>query len=397
MRKIRFFLFFLFSALLSAAPYSLAAEGDPFYLAVLNSRQPEQLAAPYTYKFLNSTDRVVFYLVGDGVKKIPFLEGHIVGGHAVVGSTPFPDCNSHDTMVATTVVTALTDAKFFSVRLSECGSSIMGSAMLAGLKFVAKDVAAKKKLGWLPIVLITSGFTGSGAKTWGATDVAAIRKAGAIVIGAADHDEALPPCTSWPSALPTVVGVGSVDENLTVTSEGGACVDLFTVVGSMELPTGEVVTGSSHAVPLFGAVLAQVWSHWPKLRGDDAIAITLAMATRRDFGSLAYLNPVSETLVVNRKTVKPTQVTLIGRFQLDNGLAASSAIAFFPGLPKAGKCQGKPIGNKSFPVAADGRWTAKLTTNAANLCVRGLRGEVVITEGRSVIGLRAHRESGGRP
>ena len=205
------------------------------------------------------------------------------------------DCNGHGTHVASTAAGTTwgiaKQATIHTVRVLDCLGSGSGSAIIAGMEWVADNAE-------FPAVVNMSLGTLNGRSQAQEDAAAALYDAGILPVVAAGNDST-DACTTSPAAEPLALTIASSDnqDRQSDFSNHGSCVDLFAPGSSITAAnynnnTGsQTMSGTSMASPHAAGVAAVLLSQTPNLTPAELSQALLSSATPNTLTSVSANTP----------------------------------------------------------------------------------------------------------
>ena len=183
------------------------------------------------------------------------------------------DCNGHGTHVASLIggktYGTAREANLYSVRVLRCDGSAPWSIVLDGLDFLATIIPKRSQNAIVVLAL-------SGSLSTSVNDaIESLHRRDVVIIAAAGNN-GVDACQRSPSSSPYAITVGATnqDDNVTVQSNFGSCIDLFA--------PGENITAASYRCDACTAVMSG---------STQSAGITAGVAASY-FSQLPHLTPV---------------------------------------------------------------------------------------------------------
>ena len=210
------------------------------------------------------------------------------------------DCNGHGTHVAGTAAGTqygvAKQATVHAVRVLNCGGSGAGSAVIAGIEWVAENAQ-------YPAVVNLS--LGGGASSAEDAAIRNLYQRGILPVVAAGNDNT-DACTTSPARAPEAVTVASSDsaDRESSFSNHGTCVDIIAPGSSIRSAnysnnTGStVLSGTSMAAPHVAGAAALLLGDTPGLSTADLTALLIGNATSNAI-ALSPANAGTPNLLLN--------------------------------------------------------------------------------------------------
>ena len=235
--------------------------------------------------------KVIIYVVDSGIRTSHTqLIGRVLPGMSFVDGAEMSteDCGvghgSHLAGIAAgTSVGVCKQCRLVSVRVYGCSMEGPLSAVLAGLRWVLRDVQARNAT-HRSVVNLSFGTPRSPALDLA---VQGLVEAGAVVVAAAGND-ASDACTLSPAGSPFSITVGSSDPDDTLSSftNTGACVDIVAPgrdvlsLGIQSDMAGELMSGTSMSSPFAAGAVARFLARHPAATSMQAAAWLACTASR---------------------------------------------------------------------------------------------------------------------
>ncbi|MGJ8670021.1 MAG: S8 family serine peptidase [Oceanococcus sp.] len=223
---------------------------------------------------------------------------NFVAGAVLFGSADpddWDDCNGHGTHVASTTAGntwgVAKQATIHTVRVLDCLGSGSGSAIIAGMEWVADNAE-------FPAVANMSLGTVNGRSSAQEEAARNLYNAGVLPVVAAGNDST-DACTTSPSAEPLALTIASSDKNdlQSSFSNHGLCVDVFAPGSDITAAhynnnTGsQVMSGTSMASPHAAGVAAVLLSQTPNLTPADLSQAIVDTATAGTLNNVSANTP----------------------------------------------------------------------------------------------------------
>ena len=251
---------------------------------------------------------VRLYVVDTGVRAThQDFTGRVTQGVSTVpGESSTDDCHGHGSHVASSAAGATlgvaAQATIVPVRVLDCYGSAYTSEVVAGLEWVARDVANRD----VPAVVNMS--LGGAADTDLDAAVEALVDQGVTVVVAAGNETA-DACTASPARTPGAITVGAttIEDGAATFSNMGSCVDLF-APGSKVLGAGiasdtaeATYSGTSMAAPHVAGYATVVRGMFPNLSTGDVARVIVGAATTNILSGLWAATPNKLLFVASSK------------------------------------------------------------------------------------------------
>jgi subtilisin family serine protease len=254
------------------------------------------------YHYPSTAPRITAYIIDTGIR----FTHQEFGGRAVLGVDTIGDgqngndCNGHGTHVAGTVggkSTGVAKAvRLVAVRVLNCAGSGTFAQVIAGIDWVTNNQLANP--GQRSVANVSLGAPGTNAAVETAvTNSIAANVHYSIAAGNSNADA----CNFTPARTPRATTVGSTDinDNRSVFSNWGNCVDLFapgTAIYSAWSTSDtayNTISGTSMAAP-HAAGTAALWRY--RFPADNADAVARALVDNATPG--VVINPLSANLLL---------------------------------------------------------------------------------------------------